>query len=100
MNHPPLCPKTEEEFHENEKTLVILLSIKTASGVVTGHLWSYYDGDRRAIARYQACAWQDRANKWEELWQRCDDDGIREPKIRTAMYECLDIAKAWRAWEK
>ena len=93
--HPPLCPKTD--------MTVELISRSGIFRFTVGYHQFYNDlyiHDRQIIARYQACAWQDRANKWEELWQRCDDDGIREPKIRTAMYECFDIAKAWRAWEK
>jgi hypothetical protein len=96
MNHPPLCPKTQEVF------------------ALDGTLWWWTvrgldpkikccdetPAADRFVARYQACAWQDRADRWDAVACRMDNDDYRWHFAADALYRCEDIARAWREWEK
>lgn len=93
--HPPLCPKTRLRFGPH--------------GVFVGRghsLFHRFDTDRELIARYQACAWQDRASRWRALWDRCDlkahstRDYTRASACFSAFDKCARNARAWREWEK
>ena len=104
MKHPPLCPGVKDFWWQ--------------SG---GHIWcplgNSYDGQlvKAAIARYQACAWQDRADELERLsfgfddnvyeaCPTCDKKKIVRHATEPSGYEAACQARmnafAWREWER
>jgi len=93
--HPPLCPKTEGNWMTFGHTGAVDVIISDDT---------YLDDDlpdhRQFIARFQACAWQDRAARWVKAIQRVQG-GKREHFFGvTGYFQASDNAKAWRAWEK
>lgn len=93
MNHPPLCPKTSESFEVRDGAIMYSFGF----GEYTLH--SEIADDCRFIARYQACAWMDRAEKWHDLFERCDDDA-RDERMLVEVFVCIENGRAWREWEK
>jgi hypothetical protein len=90
--HPPFCPKTEECFNAGFNGIVVMhlpdgnyeslpLDSETAS-------------DRRIIARYQACAWEDARDEWMKNIAIHGDVSDVEAEM------CEKNADAWREWER
>jgi hypothetical protein len=95
--HPPFCPKTEERFgdrgyYEQYGPYVVWF------GRVRSSLKSCYPDERGFIARYQACAWEDRGDRWSRLWGR-KPRGPRGDGFSLELRRCRENARAWRAWE-
>jgi hypothetical protein len=90
---PPLCPGTEDGFVSVGEYVVAALQAEPGFRL-------------RLIARYQACAWQDRAIRWSEVSGRSfrPGHGWSHDKIRyvswRAQTECENNAIAWREWEE
>jgi hypothetical protein len=96
--HPPLCPKTPDKFLSYDKIVryVEPCPIDQALCMTSG-----LRPDRRFIARYQACAWLDRAARWLQLGDRYFDSFDKRWAARNAAYnECRINAALWCEWEK
>jgi hypothetical protein len=93
--HPPLCPKTEEVFRDgwHQSVLVDLDSDQMLTSGIEMH--------RRFIARYQSCAWKDRADRWWNVWYRVNSTGHvdRNFEWHRLANEADNNAEAWREWE-
>lgn len=65
---PPLCPRTEEAFnlHSHQESYPDAHVMGTNSDHTERVLFLAVTlgMDRRFLARYQACAWMDRAKRW------------------------------------
>lgn len=101
--HPPFCPGTERTFGGQ-----YLKNIWVAAAGLDS--WNPFH--RELIARYQACAWQDRAERWRRLQNvtvyrihRNFSCGCKRLEARLARYDkeyniCMGYAALWREWEK
>lgn len=92
--HPPLCPKVKDSFLDTPCGLIATWP------VAWGHLHEANENHRRYIARYQACAWMDRADRWWKVFMRRYAQHRNVLTIHGASGECHDVARAWRAWER
>ena len=92
MKHPPLCPKTKDVFDPGGWLSCYIGADTTIEEHFVAH--------RRFLARYQACAWQDRADRWDAVACRTDNDDYRWRAAADELHRCEDIARAWRAWER
>jgi hypothetical protein len=88
--HPPLCPKTPDAFMRCGDSKHVWMTEPALKS------WDQ-PANRRLIARYQSCAWHDRAVRWDGVWQR--GPAWLEIMSMDEMHRCLDVAKAWREWE-
>ena len=91
-SHPPLCPKTPDYFVDGP-----LLGV-----FIPGLVDEETPRGRRLIARYQACAWQDRFDRWIKVWKhnRIPHYTVfREFEQMRKAEECAKNARAWREWE-
>ena len=95
MQHPPLCPKTKLVFKECADSEVIVIIARGDFGLFSG-----VGESRVLLARYQACAWQDRADSWDAVACRTDNDDYRWRAAADELHRCEDIARAWRKWER
>lgn len=96
MNHPPLCPKTPEVF-----ALDGALWWWTVQGLDPSiKCCDETPASDRFVARYQACAWEDRAKLWWKLYLREMPKWHENSLISEAHALCLSNARAWREWEK
>ena len=95
MNHPPLCPGTEDSISMPTDEVWYIC---TKDGNLGFEMCIKYETERRLVARYQACAWQDRAARFAELWHRAI--GRRSEAYWVAYDECMRNVLAWREWEK
>ena len=94
MQHPPFCPKTKELVAVNEDGYVAWFD------GISSWLDSQYRNERRFLARYQACAWADRALRWGKLWLRGSAWSDRGDRFLCETRRCKENARAWRAWER
>jgi hypothetical protein len=94
--HPPLCPKTKEAF-----TLTEFGWRWTVPGCI-GEFCDQSPAVRRFVARYQACAWLDRADRWQDVRDRskysAHHDRLRDICVDEWL-NCESRAKQWRKWE-
>ena len=93
MNHPPLCPKTKLVFKECADSEVIVIIARGDFGLFSG-----VGESRVLLARYQACAWLDRGDRWSRLWGR-KPRGPRADRFSLELRRCRKVARTWRAWE-
>ena len=107
MQHPPFCPKTQETFRSRDGAVSWSdgCGWVGADGLPIGspddlELESPYPDECRFLARYQACAWQDRADRWDAVACRTDNDDYRWRAAADELHRCEDIARAWREWER
>jgi hypothetical protein len=97
MSHPPLCPRSGT-------TVEVLIRGKLTRFWIHGD--AFFDDahcDRMLVARYQACAWLDRAGRWLRLADR-DFDFRRLGPRWTSHNEAYNRARLntqkWREWER
>lgn len=109
MNHPPMCPKSPHVFD----TACGLIGVWPCSW---GHLHESNTVQRLFLARYQACAWQDRAERWNRItnrrppyldffkddchWKTVECEHWIIDVADRGWEECRKNARAWREWEK
>lgn len=91
--HPPLCPKADSVFD----TPCGLIGVWP---VAWGHLHESNAAQRVFLARYQACAWMDRADRWWRIFMRRYHRNRNCIALHEASGKCHDVARAWREWEK
>jgi len=96
-SHPPLCPKTQEQFRSGALNAECSYVEPVVFPVIPLTLLSRFPQDRRFIARYQVVAWEDRAERWWRLYIR---KMSKWHEISQAHTLCLSNARAWRDWEK
>jgi hypothetical protein len=92
MNHPSLCPKTQDVFDPGG-WLACYVGADTM-------LEEHFAAHRRFLARYQSCAWQDRAERWWSVWRRDKGIGKRSVYWHKAAMDADMFARLWREWEK
>jgi hypothetical protein len=95
MKHPQLCPKTEVDFYGVAHTGAVdaLISDNT-------YLDDDYPDHRQFIARFQACAWQDRADRWINVFHRAQKKRWPHFFGLSVYLDARANARAWREWEK
>ena len=98
MKHPPLCPKTQENFQYDWFGGVCVEINRSYAIDHHDYVRSMHPDGRRFIARYQACAWQDRAARWSELW--ANSLGRRSEAYWNMYNECWENVAKWRKWER
>jgi hypothetical protein len=99
MNTPTLCPKTPETFHIDRGECEVWPAQGSSADPL--RYLTICDMDRRFLARYQFCAWMDRADRWARLynllvWAQHD----RRYAFKRETRRCERIANTWREWEK
>lgn len=99
--HPPLCKGTKQSFSGNAYGVVVFFD-KEGYEVLA----SFCPEERPFIARYQACAWQDRAKRWLKLSDVYYDKSIGQDYAHEkwalcneAYNQCSANAEMWREWE-
>ena len=104
--HPPLCPRTEPDEFEIHNHIKPDCHIRDSTDPNDPHdevLWLWVGVNRRLLARYQACAWQDRGDRWRKLWlrygQRYGVETVMGRKCWVLAEYASDNADAWRKWE-
>ena len=102
--HPPLCPRTEPDEFEIHNHIKPDCHIRDSTDANDPHdevLWLWVGVNRRLLARYQACAWQDRYDSLRAMWYMFDaDDPESGPTTFEASGQALKNAAAWRQWER
>lgn len=105
MSHPPLCPKTPERFVTDNGAIEVCVD---DDPILSMRYFSDRIPDRRFVARYQACAWQDRSKRWQALAEGYHARWVlggqwpavyRSSRFHNKYSETGIIAKAWREWE-
>lgn len=97
---PPLCPGTPDIFWVDdgvEFAGLRMISRDPGDGDPLV-LCAKFPADRRLIARYQACAWMDRAARWADLWTNAI--GSRSESYWIEYNTCMENVTKWREWEK
>jgi len=100
---PVLCPRTKEVFFKDDvyPDVVYMGHIKAIT------MTSFIPADRRFIARYQHCAWMDRAERWGSVragrygsYANLNEGTAFAERCFDRETECRQNAEAWRKWEK
>jgi hypothetical protein len=98
MIHPTICPKTPDVFHSCGDSRDVWMADPPLKS------WNYAS-ERRVIARYQACAWLDRGERFRWVKNYFDRSAYgfyrwRDKGAWQRWHECHQNATAWREWEK
>jgi hypothetical protein len=108
--HPPLCPKTEDTFFPLEDDLgTDDPHIHVVAGADCLRLFPNDPWQRRLVARYQTCAWMDRAERWYKVnryflekygWDQYGVTHWLSQESNELCIECEQNAEKWRQWER